>query len=82
MEAMDKFRFNENLTFKENCEKFLDELEGHDSELTTILRENWDRLTNIVRSGNMDPTQRAAFNERVASRLDALAETNTPQVGQ
>ena len=64
--------FDESESFAENCESFLAILEEVDTEMATILRNNWDALVAIVREGERDSKARGEFNAKVASALDAL----------
>ena len=43
-----------------------------DAEMASILRDNWDALTSVVREGERDAKARAEFNSSVATALDAL----------
>ena len=66
------FRFDDNRSFEENCDAFLEAVSTDDPEMATILRGNWDALVVIVHEGQRDSNARGDFNAKVASALDAL----------
>lgn len=73
-------RFDEAMNFKDNCAALLESLEEVDTDMATILRDNWDALVAIVLEGERDSKVRGEFNAKVAAALDAflkkLAEPN------
>lgn len=69
------FRFDESMSFAENCEAFLQALESDAPEMANILRDNWDALVVIVQEGDRDLGARSDFNAKVALALDALAQS-------
>lgn len=73
------FRFDENKSFAENGEAFLDALVAQDPDMAAILRANWDRLLAIVRGGKRDHEARKEFNTKVISELDALVTPSVPR---
>ena len=68
------------MNFKDNCAALLESLEEVDTDMATILRDNWDALVAIVLEGERDSKVRGEFNAKVAAALDAflkkLAEPN------
>ncbi|MDH4099754.1 MAG: hypothetical protein OEV28_04190 [Nitrospirota bacterium] len=73
--------FDEAKSFSENCEAFLSSLEIIDAAMAAILRDNWDALVTIVQNGQRDSKTRSEFSAKVATALDALAETAEPKGG-
>ena len=65
-------RFDDTSSFKDNCEVFLTRIEAIDSEMASILRDNWDSLGAVVRKGERDLRARSELNETIATALDAL----------
>jgi hypothetical protein len=69
------FRFDEEISFSENCEAFLSSLHDIDAGLTAILRDNWDALVTVVQEGERNSRARGDFNSKVASALDSLIKS-------
>lgn len=76
---MPDFSFEDSKRFEENCTEFLVEIEAIDTEMATILKENWPSLVKIVEHGERDPKARTEFNAAIAQALDALLQA--PQQG-
>ncbi len=78
---MADFRFDDNKSFDENCEAFLEVIKADDAEMAAILRNNWNALVSIVRERERDLNARSEFNTNVATVLDAIANTARPKDG-
>ena len=78
---MPSFRFDENKSFEENCDAFLEAIETDDAEMAAILRGNWNALAPVVQEGDRDSKARAQFNTTVAAILDARANSDRPKDG-
>lgn len=70
-------RFDETMTFADNCAALHVSLEKIDAEMAAILRDNWEALVSVVRNGERDSRARSDFNAKVAEALDALAKKPT-----
>lgn len=69
---MPDFSFDENLSFEENLEAFLTEMDGVDAEMAAVLRANTGKLRKIINEGKVDRDARAEFNKAVVETLDRL----------
>ena len=78
---MPNFRFDDNKSFDENCEAFLEVIKADDAEMAAILRNNWNALVPIVREGERNSKARGEFNTNVAEILDAKVNTERPKGG-
>ena len=72
-------RFDQNKSFAENSEAFLEAVSAQDPEMAAILRANWDALLAIVREGEKEYAARRSFNASVASALDAFVASSVPK---
>ena len=79
---MANFRFDEQKTYAQNCEAFLEEIKSVDPEMAVILCENWDKLVAIVQEGERNTKARSEFNSSVALALDALATGSHERSGE
>lgn len=61
---------------------FLSNLESIDTEMATILRDNWDELIAIVQQGERNAKARGEFNTQVAIALDSLVKLDEPKDGR
>jgi hypothetical protein len=69
---MPPFQFDEAQSFQANLEVFLDEMEGDDPEMASILRANMDKLASVVEEGQTNRRAREEFNRRVLEALERL----------
>lgn len=76
---MSVFEFDDSISFDENLEAFLTELDALDSEMAAILRETLSGARAVIKEGAPDRKARAAFNEAVLERLDALLASEEEQ---
>ena len=74
---MTKVNFDENKTFQENCDAFLESLKSADPEMAGILKDHWNDLAAIRDEDKTDTKERGEVNSSVASKLDALVERDT-----
>ena len=73
------FRFDQNKSFAENSEAFLEAVSTDDPDMAAILRANWDGLIAIYREGERSYDARKRFNASVASALNALVASSVPK---
>lgn len=76
---MPDFRFNDDKSFAENCEGFLETLKSSDPDFAKILSDNWNVLVAIVHEGERNSRERGKFNAKVAAALDVLARPTEPK---
>jgi hypothetical protein len=74
-------RFDDTTSFADNCEAFLTRIEAIDSEMASILRNNWNALVAVVREGERDSKARGEFNTAIARELDALVAPDLQKDG-
>jgi hypothetical protein len=75
------FRFDETMSFAENCDALLSILENIDAPMAAILPDNWDAVVAVVREGERNSKARGEFNSVVAAALDSLVESAAPKDG-
>jgi len=66
------FLFDDTKSFAENCTAFLEQVKTFDSEMASILQDNWDIFLSIVHHGERNSGARSDFNTYVAKALDSL----------
>lgn len=77
----ESLRFDEAISFSDNCRAFIASLEAVDADMAVILRDNWDALVAVVGEGERDSKARGEFNSHVASALDAILKSAEPKGG-
>ena len=78
---MPNFRFDENKSFEQNCDAFLEAINTDDAEMAAILRDNWNALVPVVRQGERHSKARGEFNTNVAAALDAKVKSDRRKGG-